>query len=154
MKLFGRKYLSKEDLKSLSEVIAEAERNTSGEIRVVARTRRTWKERRLPLFDLALKEFHYLGMQNTRDRTAILILVLFAEHQFQIVADEGINAKVEDGLWQKIAASMADQFKEGKYVDGIADAVRAVGTELAKHFPRKPDDTNELSNEIVLQSRS
>ncbi|MBA4312805.1 MAG: hypothetical protein C0417_09265 [Chlorobiaceae bacterium] len=149
MELFGKKYLTKPELQSLASVIAEAEQNTSGEIRVVLKQRRQWKERKLTLQELALKEFHFLGMQNTRDRTGVLILLLLSEHKFQIIGDEGIHKKVQEGTWQKIADSMTDDFKKGNFFDGIASAVKKVGEELAKHFPRKSDDANELPNEII-----
>jgi uncharacterized membrane protein len=151
MSLFENKYLSKTDLKSLSAVIADAEKNTAGEIRVVIRQRRHWKERKLSLHDLTLREFYRLGMQNTRDKTGVLILLLLSERKFQIIADEGIHKKVEDGKWDKLAGSMTDCFKKGNYSEGIAETIRAVGDELSKHFPRRPDDTDELSNEIIQQ---
>ncbi len=151
MNLFKNKYLSKTDLKSLSAVIADAEKNTAGEIRVVIRQRRHWKERKLSLQDLTLREFYRLGMQNTRDKTGVLILLLLSERKFQIIADEGIHKKVEEGKWDKIAGSMTEYFKKENYFEGIAETIRAVGEELAKYFPRKADDTNELSNEIIQQ---
>ncbi len=149
MKLLPKKYFSKSELQSLSAVIAEAEKTTSGEIRVVIRQRRQWKERKLSLLDLTLNEFYRLGMQNTRDKTGVLIMLVLSEHKFQIIADEGINRKVEEGTWNKLAESMAAHFKKGNYLDGMAETIRAVGNELSKHFPRIADDTNELSNEIV-----
>ncbi|MDI6767718.1 MAG: TPM domain-containing protein [Bacteroidota bacterium] len=149
MRLLKKKYFSKAELRSLASVISEQEKNTSGEIRVIIRQRRYWKERKLSLYDLSLNEFYRLGMQNTRDKTGVLILLLLSEQKFQIIADEGIHKKVEDGKWDKIAELMTDYFKRGNYFDGITATIRAVGEELVKYFPRKPDDTNELSNEII-----
>jgi uncharacterized membrane protein len=146
-----KKYLSNDDLTSLATTIAEAEKNTSGEIRVVVRHRRRRNERKLSLHDLVLKEFYRLGMEKTRDRTGVLIMLLMSEHQFEIVADEGINAQVAEGTWDTLAARMSAHFREGKFRDGVAHAVRTVGEELAKHFPRKPDDTNELPDDIIVQ---
>jgi len=151
MELFKNKYLSKADLRSLSAVITDAEKNTSGEIRVVIRHRRHWKERKLSLHEFTLNEFHRLGMHNTRDKTGVLILLLLSERKFQIIADKGIHKKVEEGKWDKIAGSMTDYFKKGNYFTGIAETIRAVGEELAKYFPRKADDTDELPNEIIQQ---
>ncbi len=149
MGIFEKKYFSKTELQSLVSVISEQEKNTSGEIRVVIRRRRHWKERKLSLYELTLNEFYRLGMQNTRDKTGVLILLLLSERKFQIIADEGINKKVEEGKWEKIAESMSDYFKEGNYLKGITETIYLVGEELAKHFPRKIGDTNELSNEII-----
>jgi len=149
MNFFENKYLTKDELHALSGVITEMEKNTSGEIRVVVRHRRHWKERKLSLHELALGEFYRLGMDKTRDRTGILILLLFSERKFHIVADEGIHKSVDDGTWDKIAEAMSDHFKKGNFFLGISEAIRAVGTELATYFPRKSDDTNELSNDII-----
>jgi len=144
-----KRYFTKEDLKKLAEAIADAEKSTSGQIRVVARHSRHWRERKLSLHDLALREFHRLGIQNTRDHTGVLLLVLFSERKFQIIADKGIHSKVTEGTWERIAAGMSDHFRKENYVQGISEAVRVIGTELAKYFPRRPEDTNELPDDIV-----
>ncbi len=149
MKILQRKLFSKSELTKLAQVISEAEKTTSGEIRVVIRHWRHWKERNLSLHELALKEFMSLGMQNTRDRTGTLILLLVSERVFHIIADEGIHSKVADGTWDAIAAEMSASFREGKYFDGLQKAIRAVGNELSSHFPPRPDDRNELPDEIV-----
>jgi uncharacterized membrane protein len=99
MNLFIKKILSKKELTDLSAVITKAEKNTSGEIRVVVRHRRYLKERKLSLHDLALGEFCRLGMEKTRDKTGVLIFLLISERKFHIVADEGINTKVTEGTW-------------------------------------------------------
>ncbi len=144
-----KKYLSKQDLKVLSEEIQKAERNTSGEIRVVFRHFRHWNERKLSLHDLSLGEFYRLGMDKTRNRTGVLILVLFSERKFQIIADEGIHAKVEEGTWDTLAGTMSGYFKDRHYREGITETVKSVGDILSTHFPRRDDDRNELSNDVI-----
>ena len=149
MNIFPKKYLSKIELQAISAAIAEVEKKTSGEIRVVARHQRHRKENMLSLHDLALREFHHLGMEKTRDRTGVLILILFSERKFQIIADEGIHTKVDEGTWERLAAKMSSHFKEGNYAEGITETIREVGSLLAGYFPRRPDDGNELSNTVV-----
>jgi uncharacterized membrane protein len=149
MRIIPKKYLSKDDLKFLSSRIAEAELTTSGEIRVVLLHRRKRRERKLSLEELAVQEFHKLGMQKTAGRTGVLILLLFSEQKFHIAADEGIHAKVEDGTWDRVAAVMSGHFRKGHFRRGIADAIAAVGSELSKHFPRQADDQNELPDDII-----
>jgi uncharacterized membrane protein len=144
-----KQIVSKTDLATLAAAIDAAEAGTSGEIRVVLRHTRHWNERRLSVHEIALKEFHRLGMQKTRDRTGVLILILFGEQKFQIIADEGIHRKVASGTWERVAERMAAHFREQKYVPGISDAVSEVGAVLAEAFPRKPGDTNELPNDII-----
>lgn len=149
MRLFSHRYFSKKDLQKISEAIAAAEGSTNGELRVVIRHRRHWKERKQSLHELALGEFYRLGMQNTRDRTGVLILLLLSDRKFQIIADEGIHRRVQDGTWDEIASQITSHFKRGNFLVGIVEAVKQVGAVLQVHFPRRPDDRNELPDNVV-----
>ena len=149
MNIWYKKYLSKEDLQAIASAIGEAEKTTAGEIRVVVRHRRHWGEGKMPLHEIALKEFYRLGMERTRDRTGVLIMVLFSKRKFHIIADEGIHAKVAEGTWDTIAQQMADYFKKEEYRAGICHAVAETGKVLSANFPRKDDDTDELPNDVV-----
>lgn len=142
---------TKEDLRKISDKIQEIEKNTSGEIRVSIREKRSLLEHKLTLFDMAVKEFYRLGMDKTRYRTGVLIYILLSERKIQIVADKGINDKVENATWQKIAESIAENFKTGKYLDGIIKGLEQIGEVLTQHFPIKPDDTNELPNDVEIR---
>ncbi len=143
--------LSKEDLKKISDKIAEIEKSTSGEIRISIREKRSLIERKLTLFDMAVREFYRLGMDKTRDQTGVLVYVLLSERKLQIVADKGINEKVNSQTWQRIADMMVEHFKSGKYLDGIIKGLDEIGKILSQHFPIKPDDKNELSNEVEIK---
>lgn len=144
-----KKYFTQGNLERIAKEITEQERYTSGEIRVSIHAKRGWFEKKRSLYDLALKEFYRLKMHNTRDRSGVLLYFLFGEHQFYILADEGIHQKAKD-LWVSVAQSISEQFKTGNYCEGICIAVRTVGEALRQHYPRKSDDTNELSNEVEL----
>lgn len=149
MKLFLKKYLSDEELKAVAAKITEAERNTSGEIRVSIRHSRSLNERKLSLHELALKEFTHLNMQKTAGRTGVLILLLMSERKFHVIADEGIHKKVQEGAWDRIAESMSTHFRAGNFSRGICDAVDAVGAELKKHFPSQTNNRDELPNDVI-----
>ncbi len=149
MGYFAKKILSKEDLQALAGEIGEIEKKTSGEIRIVLRHRRHFTERKMSLQDLALKEFHKLGMSRTKHKSGVLIFLLVAERKFQIVADEGIHSKVEDGTWDSVAASMSRHFKANSFRKGLSEALQTVGQILVKHVPREGNEGNELSNEVV-----
>ena len=145
---FLKKYLSEEQLRLIASKIAEVERETDGEIHISIRHRRNWNERRLSLHELTLKEFHLLGMYKTAKHTGVLILFLFNERKFHIIADEGIHAKVAEGTWDKIADTASSHFRQGNFLQGIFAAVDAVGSELQKHFPYTSGDKNEMSNKV------
>jgi uncharacterized membrane protein len=149
MNVFTKKILSKKELQDIASVIAESEKQTSGEIRVAIRHKRRSKEKQLSMHELALQEFYRLGMDKTRDKTGVLIFILVSEKKFHIVGDEGIHSNVSDGTWDRIADTMSSHFKLGNYFDGIVEAVRAVTAELSKYFPKKDDDRDELPNEVV-----
>jgi putative membrane protein len=100
-------------------------------------------------FALALFSEH--GLHYTRDHTGILILVSLLEHRVEVLADRGINTKVESGTWQEIAHMLTQGLKSGHAADAFCKAIERCGEILAIHFPRQPDDTNELPNRLVTR---
>ncbi|HVN47881.1 MAG TPA: TPM domain-containing protein [Bacteroidota bacterium] len=145
-----KKIFSQEDLNAIAHAIGEAEKTTSGEIRVSIRQKRGWRERKTPLEQLAQKEFYALGMKKTNDRTGILIFLLLHDRRFHIYADEGIHAVVQEGTWENIAKEMSEHFSQQKFRDGVIHGVQSVGAVLANYFPPRPGDADELSNEVVV----
>jgi uncharacterized membrane protein len=142
--------LSDQEMRLVAETIREKERTTGGEIRVALRVRRHWGEKKLPLHQLALREFHKLGMHKTQLRIGVLIFILLSERRFHIVADEGIQTRVDDGTWNALAATMSSHFREGKFCEGICSTVRSVGEILSEHFPAKSENIDELPNDVSV----
>lgn len=138
---------TKEQLNTITETVKKAESLTSGEIRVVIRGA---CKRGLNTKQQALADFEEHGLAQTRDKTGVLILIVLQERQVEILADKGINDRVRESFWDSIVLSITNNFKNKEYFKGICDAVETVGHVLAEHFPRKPDDTNELPNKPVL----
>jgi putative membrane protein len=97
----------------------------------------------------AMRQFLAQGMQNTKDRTGVLIFVSVAERYAAIIADEGINAKVDQSVWDGAMADLITAIKEKRAADGLAAAVERCGAVLAEHFPAKPGDKNEIPNKLV-----
>ncbi len=151
MKNLVKKLFTKEDLEVITSAINEVEKSTSGEVRVSIRQKRKWKERKLSIEDIAKAEFQLLGMTKTKERTGVLIFILLEDKKFYIYADEGINAKVEMETWQTIANNMSQHFSQKHFCDGVIYGIKAVGEKLYIHFPRRPDDENELPNEVKVK---
>jgi uncharacterized membrane protein len=150
MSFLEERILTADELSAITDVIKTYEQKTSGEIRVQIQQRRSLKERNLTVHEMAVKSFHTLGMDRTKERTGVLIFIVIVDHEFEIIGDSGINEKVPAEFWESIAEKMSVQFRRGKFFDGIALAIREVGTLLQKEFPVIPGDTNELSNDVVI----
>ena len=98
---------------------------------------------------LARTQFLEQGLHRTTDRTGILIFAAMAEHHVEVIADSGINAVVDPGTWESIVGGFTSHMKQGQTVDAFVDAIAAAGAELDGHFPRQPDDSDELPNHLV-----
>jgi putative membrane protein len=99
--------------------------------------------------EAALTAFYRNDLNDTRDRTGILIFISVFERQAYVLADEGINAKVDKTVWQEVIDLVVNGIKERKQAEGICGAIRRCGELIREHFPIKPDDTNELGNLII-----
>lgn len=94
----------------------------------------------------AARAFHEAGLVETRDRTGILIYVSLLEHRVVVLADRGIDSRVEPGTWDAVVARIIDGIKGDHAEAGLADGIRMCGEILAERFPPRADDTNELPN--------
>jgi uncharacterized membrane protein len=130
----------------LEAAIAAAEAKTSGEIRVMVYQK--------PIDDavsFAQTEFLRLGMQKTRERNAVFFFVAPASQSFAIIGDEGVHQKCGNAFWSELAATMQSGFRHEDYTGALAEGIERAGGLLAGHFPRRPDDTNELPNRVLEQ---
>ena len=139
-----KEFVSKLDEARIVKAIAEAERKSSGEIRVYISHRR-----RTDPLKFARKRFVELGMTRTRHRNAVLIYLVPLTRQFAVVGDAGVHEKCGDAFWQRVSAQMAGLLKEGRFTEAIIEAIQMIGDILGQHFPRDPDDRNELPDRIV-----
>ena len=142
-----RALFTAEDLEAIAATVAGAERGTSGEIRVHL-------ERRLPRATTpmarATEVFARLKMHATVDRNGVLIYLAVEDRKLAIVGDVGVHARVGDDYWQRVRDEMVERMRAGASRDAIVRAVIDVGLVLRKFFPRRPDDRNELSDEVSL----
>jgi uncharacterized membrane protein len=139
-----KEFISQLDEQRIVRAIGDAEKKTSGEIRVYV----SHKERHDALA-FAKKRFQELGMFRTQQRNAVLIYIVPRTRQFAVLGDLGIHQKCGDAFWKGIVSAMAPRMKDGKFTDAIVEAVRDIGAVLQRYFPASRDDTNELPNEIA-----
>ena len=97
----------------------------------------------------ALVSFIEQGLHETRDKTGILILISLFEHRVQVLADSGINAKVPEHTWEELVDIIIAGLKNDTACDAVCRAVERCGELLAENFPRKDDDSDELTNLII-----
>lgn len=110
---------------------------------VPRRIQRSWVKRR------AGAHFFESGVARTAEGTGILIFISLLEHRVELLADSGIAQKVEPSQWQSIVDKVIMGIKKGELASYLSEAVQDCGELLAKEFPRKEDDVNELSDGIV-----
>jgi putative membrane protein len=99
--------------------------------------------------EAALTSFYRQRLNNTRDRTGILIFVSVFERRALVLADEGINAEVSQETWQEIVDTITQGIRQRRQADALCQAVRRCGELIREKFPRRRDDTDELRNLIV-----
>jgi uncharacterized membrane protein len=100
--------------------------------------------------DRALDIFSQLRIWDTAHNNGVLIYLLLADRDVEIVADRGIDAKVGAAGWEKICRSMETDFKAGHFESGVIKGIEAVSQQLAAHFPRHGTGPNELPDAPVV----
>jgi putative membrane protein len=98
-------------------------------------------------------EFLSNRVYDTRDHTGVLILLSELEHQVVIMGDEGIYARVKAEGFQAYVDRVVAAVRAGKAADGVCEVISDLGKLLATEFPRRADDTNELSNAVRERDR-
>jgi len=136
-------FFSKEQQAQILASVREAEKETSGEIRVHIETYLTGD-----VLDRAAWIFNKLGMHKTADRNGVLFYLAVNDKKFAIIGDEGINAKVHAGFWNDISELLKKNFKDGKFTEGLSEGILLAGKHLMIHFPYRKDEVNELPDEI------
>jgi len=98
----------------------------------------------------ALEVFGLLGVWDTEENAGVLVYLLLADRDVEIVADRGIDRKVPPRAWQAICARMETAFRDGRFVDGVIAGIGEIGALLAAHFPHTADAPNELPDKPVI----
>ena len=138
-------FFSKEEKEKIIQAIKDAEKETSGEIRLHLDLRCKGEA-----LEHAVKMFEKLKMHETQLRNGTLIYLAIQDHKFAIFGDEGINEIVPDNFWEDVKEEMRGLFVKGQFADGISRGIYLVGEKLKEFFPYQDDDINELPNDISM----
>ena len=145
-------------LERLQHRVAASEQRHTGEVRIYieaglplnclwtdAPTRQIARHRALDLFS-------QLRVWDTAANNGVLIYLLLAEHEIQIVADRGLNDRVEPAVWQALVGRMSGALKQAQFEDGLTNALAEVSALLVRHFPLAANELNpnELPDAPIL----
>lgn len=131
------------DEEAVKAAIVEAERGTTGEIRVSVSTF-FWGDVR----KTAEKAFERLGMNATARRNGVLVFLVPSRRKFVVLGDEGIHEKVGQRFWEDVTAAVSDRFRKGDFTGGLVHGITEAGRVLALHFPREETNPNELPDDV------
>lgn len=98
----------------------------------------------------AVEQFLAQNLHTTRGRTGVLLFVSIAERHAEVIADEGIYAKVPAEVWDDVVHVLVDNIKAGAPVEGFLQAIRLSGALLAEHFPPAKHECDELPNHLIV----
>lgn len=98
----------------------------------------------------ALEVFGQMRVWDTEHNNGVLLYVLIADHDVEILADRGINRRVAPGAWERICQQMEAEFRAGRYEAGTLAGIRAIGELLATHYPGPSATGNELPDRPTI----
>lgn len=139
-------------LDRIEEAIKRGEATHSGQVRFVVEGALDGAPlfRNQPARERALDVFAQLRIWDTAHNNGVLIYLLLADRDVEIVADRGIDAKVGGGGWESICRAMEAEFSSNRFERGVIRGIEAVSRELARHFPPQGPHANELPDAPVV----
>lgn len=144
--------LGPESLARLEARVHASETAHSGEIRLCVEAGlplpALW--RGLSARDRAVELFGALGVWDTEANNGVLIYLLLADRDVEIVADRGVHAKLGKAVWDEVCREMEGAFRDGRFEQGVLAGIRSVGLRLARHYPHAGVKLNELPDRPVL----
>jgi len=137
----------------IEKAIRETERTHAGQIRFAVESAldlavllrgRSARER-------ALEVFSHLRVWDTEHNNGVLIYLLLADRDVEIVADRGIHRQVGDEAWAALCSEMERKFRDGRFAAGVEEGIAAINALLARHFPREGEaGANELPDRPLI----
>jgi uncharacterized membrane protein len=147
-----RRIFPPQALAVIERAIKAGEQTHSGQVRFAVEGALDGKPlfKNQPARERALDIFSQLRIWDTAHNNGVLIYLLLADRQVEIVADRGIDAKVGAAGWERICTAMQADFKAGNFTGGVVKGIAAVSQQLAAHFPKHGAGPNELSDKPVV----
>jgi uncharacterized membrane protein len=148
----ARRVFSQSALDRVEQAIRQGEATHSGQVRFVVEGALDGRPlfRNQPARERALDLFSHLRIWDTVHNNGVLIYLLLADRDVEIIADRGIDARVGAEGWENICRAMEAEFGSGQFERGVIGGIEAVSRELAKHFPPGGPHPNELPDAPVV----
>ena len=147
-----KQYFPKESMQRIENAIAASEKTHFGEICFVV-------ESNLHMFDIvrnisakkrAIEIFSKFQVWDTAQNSGVLIYLLLADHDFEILADRGIHHHVGNEGWEQISREIEKHFKHGDFELGVLHGIAKITEHLDRHFPSESENSNELTNAPIV----
>ncbi len=143
----GRVKLSEADEQAIVRAIANAERENRGEVRVHF-------EATCPTQDAVARArdlYGTLGLNRTRDDTAVLLYVAHRSKRCAVWSGAGIHPCADAAFWQSVTDAVAAGAKSGRLAEGLVNALELVGELLRRHAPGRDHAGNELPDTLTSE---
>ncbi|HYN54808.1 MAG TPA: TPM domain-containing protein [Methylotenera sp.] len=146
------KHFSADAMCRIEAAIAKSEALHFGEIRFAV-------ELNLHVFDIfrrksakkrAIEVFSNLRVWDTEQNNGVLIYLLLADHDFEVLADRGIHHHVGKDGWESVCQEMETMFRRGKFEDGVLYGIAKISELLVQHYPANGKNVNELADGAVI----
>lgn len=147
-----RRTFASDALERIGQAVTKSEARHGAEIRVAIEVRlelvalvrgQTARQR-------AEEVFSQLRVWDTEANNGVLIYMLLADHQFEIVADRGIARLVPQSEWERLCREMEGHFREGRHEQALLHGIEEIGERFATLFPRTERDVNELPDQPAI----
>lgn len=151
----ARRAVPADVLERLAQRVTASERRHTGEVRICIEAGLPWSylRRNASTRERAVTLFGKMRVWDTEHNNGVLIYLLLAEHAIELVADRGLNRHVQPAEWQAMVARLGSAFREGRFEDGLTQALEEVSAVLVTHFPSAEgaQRANEQPNTPSLQ---
>jgi uncharacterized membrane protein len=137
-------FFSETDQQRIIEAIQQAEKQTSGEVKVHI-------EKKCPAPDVmerAKEVFLFLNLNRTALQNGVLFYLAYEDRKFAVLGDKGINEKVPGDFWNSTKDLLRQHFAKGEFMEGLVHGIAEAGIQLKTHFPYNADNINELPDDI------
>ncbi len=142
-------------LNKIEKAVKQSETQHRGELRFAIENSLApgWVWHGMTARQRATQAFSNLRVWDTEENSGVLIYIQLADHEIHILADRGINKRVAQSEWDKIAQIMKKEFQSGNFLEGSLQGIEQITQLLTIHFPATSENLNELSNRPVIIKR-